>query len=122
MVHRAGRGLIGSLSWSPDGTRLFYLDWSGELNAGRLFSVVLAGGQSVAVNSPCAAEVSVSPNGESLGILTAEDLEGRKLRRLWLSSPPGAPAKPICDDAPGDGHHWHRGGGVPVRHSGTARV
>src|SRR3954454_12833328 len=82
---------LNSLSWSADGERIYY---EGRDNGrGAIRSVARAGGEPVILpfdpqyrfRSP-----AVSPDGKMLAMLGQEQLNGKWVRRISLSSPPGS--------------------------------
>lgn len=94
-------GDVFSLSWSGDGERLYYQDRS--VPPGFIASVAIAGGEpqrlgplfeGATVGTP-----STSPDGRTLAVLLG-DRSGTPVRRVGLSSPPGAPPKAIGPELP----------------------
>ena len=75
--------------WSPDGTRIFFL--TGRRPNTSVRSIAIAGGGSERVLDNVY-RADLSPDGKTLAVL-AQDTPGSY--RLALSSPPGAPPKPV---------------------------
>jgi serine/threonine protein kinase len=73
-----------SLSWSPDGSQLYFLLTDG------VWSVSRAGGaRQQLIKGPYEA-AAVSPDGKAMILWMGSDGSDRQKAKLWISSPPGA--------------------------------
>jgi Tol biopolymer transport system component/tRNA A-37 threonylcarbamoyl transferase component Bud32 len=89
VVLARAKAFHGAPSWSADGNQLYYVDNS--VLPHRVWSVSRAGGSARVL--PIEGNVSgaaVSPDGQTLAALRIYEDHGRHIRRLWVSSPPGA--------------------------------
>ena len=87
--------IILSVSWSPDSEKLYYQDRTDP--PGFIAWVSRAGGDPVRLDAGFAAAIpAMSPDGKTLAVFVREeDKSGRNIRRVALSSPPGAKPKSI---------------------------
>ena len=86
--------LPGDPFWSPDGTRLYYISLAREREG--LWSISAAGGEPELVIENVW-RAAFSPDGKTLAMLRARR-RLRRLKSLWLSSPPGNPPVPFTRD------------------------
>jgi serine/threonine protein kinase len=86
-------GRLGiQLSWSPDESRLYYINQTGT-SFGPVFSVSRAGGEPTQVTKEETFAAAISPDGQTLAALIKEEASGQRQRVLTLSSPPGSSGK-----------------------------
>jgi serine/threonine protein kinase len=84
-----------SISWTPDGSRLDYIEEAGPIGRGRIFSVSRAGGDPAPVGDGEAYAAALSPDGRTLAALMRESANGENGKVLRLSSPPGSLGKAL---------------------------
>ncbi len=89
--------LLFSISWTPDGSRLYYIEspLTGRNGRGQIYSVSRAGGDPAPVGDGEAYAAALSPDGRTLAALTHESSSGEDQKVLRLSSPPGSPGKAL---------------------------
>jgi Tol biopolymer transport system component len=93
-----GPGII-SPAWSGDASRVYYLGRSGPRARFDIMSVARAGGVPAQVFTPAAREgkgfhaIAVTLDGSTLAVIGVDI--AKAVRRVWLSSPPGAPLQAI---------------------------
>lgn len=80
---------ITSLSWTPDGSRIYYIAAAG-FGYGPVRSVARAGGDPLTVLEGAACAAALSPDGRTLGWLKRETSNGRPQRTLILSTLQGS--------------------------------
>ena len=73
-----------SVFWSPDGSRLFYVTWTG------VWSMSRAGGEPALLLKGNYEDAAPSPDGKALVLWLGKGEKDEKLPKLWISSPPGA--------------------------------
>jgi serine/threonine protein kinase/Tol biopolymer transport system component len=73
-----------SISWSADGTRLYYV------NAGEVLSVSRAGGPQQQVVKGTYNAAALSPDSKSMVLWLIYNDRKQKEAKIWISSPPGA--------------------------------
>jgi serine/threonine protein kinase len=83
-VIRRGSQIFSNISWTPDGSRLYYTAGS----PGKSFSVSRAGGEPAPVGDGVAFAAALSPDGRTLAALMREEQGGEIQRVLRLKSPP----------------------------------
>jgi Tol biopolymer transport system component len=76
--------------WSPDGSRIYYIVSRGETDV-NLWSSAVAGGAAEKVLDEIE-HATISPDGKTLAV---EALQPDKTYVIMLSSPPGAPLRPL---------------------------
>jgi Tol biopolymer transport system component len=86
-----GSVAFSNVSWTPDGSRLYYTAGS----TGRVFSVSRAGGEPALVADGTAFAAALSPDGKTLAALMREDIDGQTQRVLRLKSPPESEGKRV---------------------------
>jgi eukaryotic-like serine/threonine-protein kinase len=86
-----------SISWTPDGSRLYYIETAPGLvyGLGQILSVSRAGGEPTPVGEGAAYAAALSPDGRTLATLMPESANGEYRKILRLSSPPGSPGKEV---------------------------
>jgi Tol biopolymer transport system component len=92
--HSPSAGTLGilSISWTRDGSKLYYMQAAG-VTFGPVFSVARAGGEPQQVLDGLADAAMLSPDGNTLAALMREAENGREQRVLTLTSPPGSSPK-----------------------------
>ena len=92
--HSPSAGAVGilSISWTPDASRLYYIQAAG-VTFGRIFSVARVGGEPRQVTDGFAYAAMLSPDGNTLAALMREGENGKEQRVLTLTSPPGSSPK-----------------------------
>lgn len=80
---------IFSLSWTPDSSKLYYIQATGALY-GTVLSVAQAGGEPQQIVGGLVFAAALSPDGGTLAALMREDSNGQRQRVLTVSSPPGS--------------------------------
>ncbi len=83
---------ILSISWTPDGSRLYYIQATG-VTFGHVFSVARVGGEPQQVIDGLADAAMLSPDGRTLAAVMREGENGKEQRVLTLTSPPGSSPK-----------------------------
>jgi hypothetical protein len=76
--------------WAPDSSVLYY---SVPAGCGELWAISPAGGAATRILDDLRS-AAISPDGKSLAIWRTEVRDNQLRASVWISSPPGAPAKP----------------------------
>jgi len=76
-----------SVSWSADGTRLYYVTNTG------VWSMSRAGGEAALILKGDYEDATPSPDGKALVLWLSLGEKHQKEPKLWVSSPPGAPPR-----------------------------
>lgn len=89
-------GAIGivSISWTPDGSKVYYIAADG-IAFGHVFSVARVGGEPQQVTDGLADAAVLSPDGGTLATLMRVVADGKEHRVLTLTSPPGSNPREI---------------------------
>ena len=86
--------MISQISWTPDGSRLYYIGARTATGAGKLLSVARAGGEPALVIEKDVHSAALSPDSRTLAtVVIQEDANGLRQKVLTLSSPPGSKGK-----------------------------
>ena len=85
---------ISGLSFSPDGTEIFYIAQNKDSDFGTLFGIPTAGGKTRKVLDDVSGKISFSPDGSRFVFI--RDRRGRGERTLFVTDSNGASPQPIA--------------------------